>query len=121
MYKKQKFENFLESLKGNGQDILIESVKKGFQVCVEGMFDDDYNPIEELNKLSIYSKPDPTSPTSEGLKNYNDIVNGVIKELYHMDEDRIKKYIENNLDHPYDRKAEEVEPLITILSDRLLS
>jgi len=36
MNNKQKFETFLESLKGNGQDTLIESVKKGFQVCMEG-------------------------------------------------------------------------------------
>ena len=35
MNKKQKFETFLESLKGRGQDTLIESVKKGFQACVE--------------------------------------------------------------------------------------
>ena len=35
MNERQKFENFLESLKGNGQDTLIESVKKGFQVCFE--------------------------------------------------------------------------------------
>jgi len=35
MYNK-KFENFLESLKGNGQDNLIESVKTGFRVCFEG-------------------------------------------------------------------------------------
>jgi len=31
----QKFENFLESLKGNGDDSLIESVKQGFQACFE--------------------------------------------------------------------------------------
>ena len=35
MNNKEKFENFLESLKGNGQDELIESVKQGFQVCFE--------------------------------------------------------------------------------------
>jgi len=35
MDKKVKFEGFLESLKGNGQDVLIESVKKGFRVCFE--------------------------------------------------------------------------------------
>jgi hypothetical protein len=28
-----KFENFLESFKGKGQDNLIESVKEGFKVC----------------------------------------------------------------------------------------
>ena len=36
MNNKEKFENFLESLKGNGQDVLIESVKSGFQACYEG-------------------------------------------------------------------------------------
>ena len=35
MDKIKKFENFLESLKGKGQDTLIESVKKGFKVCCE--------------------------------------------------------------------------------------
>jgi len=32
---KDKFIAFLESLKGEGQDTLIESVKKGFDVCYE--------------------------------------------------------------------------------------
>ena len=36
MNNKAKFETFLESLKGNGQDSLIESVKQGFKVCFEG-------------------------------------------------------------------------------------
>jgi len=35
MNKKQKFQNFLESLKDGKQDGLIESVKKGFQACFE--------------------------------------------------------------------------------------
>jgi len=35
MNKIEKFETFLESLKGQGQDSLIESVKKGFKVCFE--------------------------------------------------------------------------------------
>jgi len=35
MNKKEKFENFLESLKGNGQDKLIESIKKGYNTCME--------------------------------------------------------------------------------------
>ena len=49
MNKKQKFEIFLESLKGSGQDVLIESVKSGFQACFE-------NEMEELSledKLGI--------------------------------------------------------------------
>jgi len=33
----KKFENFLESLKGKGQDELIETVKQGFQTCYENM------------------------------------------------------------------------------------
>ena len=37
MDKRQKFESFLESLKENGQDTLIESVKKGFNICMEGV------------------------------------------------------------------------------------
>ena len=46
MNNKQKFENFLESLKGKDQDALIESVKSGFQACYEGVeedYDDDYD------------------------------------------------------------------------------
>ena len=35
MNKKEKFENFLESLKGNEQDNLIETIKSGFQTCYE--------------------------------------------------------------------------------------
>jgi len=35
MNKIKKFETFLESLKGQGQDSLIESVKKGFKACFE--------------------------------------------------------------------------------------
>ena len=40
MNNKQKFENFIESLKGNGYDVLIEGVKKGFQACFEDEMDD---------------------------------------------------------------------------------
>lgn len=43
MKNKQKFKNFLESLKGNGQDTLIENVKKGFNACFENsQFNPDY-------------------------------------------------------------------------------
>jgi hypothetical protein len=40
MNSKQKFKNFLESLKKNGNEALIESVKKGFQVCFEAKYGD---------------------------------------------------------------------------------
>jgi len=35
MDKPKKFNSFLESLKGKGQDKLIESIKHGFHVCFE--------------------------------------------------------------------------------------
>jgi len=35
MNKIKKFETFLESFKGKGQDTLIENVKKGFKACFE--------------------------------------------------------------------------------------
>ena len=35
MKNKQKFEKFLESLKGKDQDALIESIKTGFKACLE--------------------------------------------------------------------------------------
>lgn len=35
MKNKQKFENFLESIKGNGYDVLIEGIKQGFRACFE--------------------------------------------------------------------------------------
>jgi len=38
MKNKQKFINFLESLKSNGQDALVESVKQGFKACFEGSY-----------------------------------------------------------------------------------
>jgi len=41
MNNKEKFENFLESLKGKGQDTLIESVKIGFQACFENENEND--------------------------------------------------------------------------------
>lgn len=37
MRKEKKFENFLEGLKGSGQDELIETVKQGFHTCLENM------------------------------------------------------------------------------------
>ena len=47
MNKNKKFEAFLESLKGNGQDQLIESVKQGFQVCFEANLNDMLEKIKD--------------------------------------------------------------------------
>lgn len=50
MSNSQKFENFLESLKGHGNDSLIESVKSGFKTCIESEED-----VNELRRDLIYS------------------------------------------------------------------
>jgi len=61
----KKFETFLESLKGKGQDNLIESVKQGFKTCFEGyahqpktqgissLFDVDQYDIEGMSQNEI--------------------------------------------------------------------
>jgi len=58
MNSKQKFENFLESLKKNDNKALIESVKKGFQVCFEGIYD--------KSDISITSIPEGTTVYIDG-------------------------------------------------------
>ena len=50
MKNTQKFKNFLESIKGNGQDVLIESVKKGFQACFES--ESNLIPFRKREKLN---------------------------------------------------------------------
>jgi len=63
MNNKQKFENFLESLKGNGQDKLVESVKQGFQTCFEsGMRElrEDELDTATLVLRSLQSEDDPS-------------------------------------------------------------
>lgn len=54
MSKKAKFEEFLEGLKGNGNDPLIESIKKGFSACLETDIGAGETPYEE--KLVPYAK-----------------------------------------------------------------
>jgi len=79
MNNKEKFENFLESLKGNGQDKLIESVKQGFRVCFEALSEGkkqemkDYlrkmfdNPREEDLDEAIYWFTSRKDMYSEGV------------------------------------------------------
>ena len=43
--RNKKFENFLESLKGQGQDELIETIHEGFIVCNEGLSKEDVGHI----------------------------------------------------------------------------
>ena len=35
MNSKEKFKNFLESLKGKGQDVMVENIEEGFRACFE--------------------------------------------------------------------------------------
>ena len=52
MNSKQKFENFLESLKKNGNKALIESVKKGYKVCFESYeFNDEQ--VDDWDKYHV--------------------------------------------------------------------
>jgi len=85
MNSKQKFEKFLESLKGNGDDTLIESVKAGFQVCHEGMLDGTI-----LDRTKVYEK-DGSRISIEGLskKFGEDEVKGALEKIGK------KKFLEN--------------------------
>jgi len=58
MDKKEKFKGFLESLKGNGQDSLIEYVNQGFQVCFENNQQGKLKQWEEQdqNERNTYNK-----------------------------------------------------------------
>jgi hypothetical protein len=47
MNKKQQFLGFLDGLKGHGQDALVESVKKGFVVCMEADIDEKIKQEQE--------------------------------------------------------------------------
>jgi len=51
MNKQEKFENFLESLKGNGKDSVIESIEKAFQLCFENEVRKiDYEQLPNIKK-----------------------------------------------------------------------
>jgi len=72
MNNKEKFENFLESLKGNGQDTLIESVKQGFQVCYESYPNEEY---------TITSKDGVELKEGDQAYNYYDGFTGTIGRI----------------------------------------
>jgi len=50
MNTKQKFENFLKSLKGKGQTTLIESIEAGFRVCFESALEGHGTAEDEIIK-----------------------------------------------------------------------
>ena len=82
MNKKEKFENFLESLKGNEQNELIEVVKKGFHNCFEAIitkkisFDDLmkqlYVPLKESSGDFIEDIANQILPTQNKVKHLGD-------------------------------------------------
>lgn len=53
MDNKQKFNKFLESLKGKGQDTLIESVKQGFQACFEMADESELKKAKTIKELTF--------------------------------------------------------------------
>jgi len=52
---KEKFESFLESLKGHGQDSLIESIKKGVNVCLESREAELYDYMVEGTRVKEFA------------------------------------------------------------------
>ena len=60
MNKKEKFENFLESLKKGKNDAMIESIKKGFNICFEAeeVEGEPKRPIVGINKF-VTRQTDP--------------------------------------------------------------
>ena len=81
MNNKQKFENFLESLKGNGQDSLIESVKSGFQACYESIFDGHGSDANKIAKgyLDAMFWTEEEETTKE--KDFTDLAPETIKKI----------------------------------------
>jgi len=88
MNKKEKFEVFLESLKGQENDALIESVKAGFRACYEGKMYDVFIP-KDPNKYSWDKKRKQDKKIKrEFIKDLNSIDKKLIttyKKLHHFD------------------------------------
>jgi len=99
MNNKEKFENFLESLKGNGQDVLIESVKQGFEVCFESSEKEQANALyKELVSEYGRSQVDDTvkkMPKKVGSWNKVAFLNEVKRAI---DSGDIDGYIEKELE-----------------------
>jgi hypothetical protein len=53
----EKFESFLDSFKGNGQDTLIETIQAGYRVCFEGNIT-IYRGMSAYNKNGNYFTTD---------------------------------------------------------------
>ena len=70
MTKNEKFVKFLESLKGQGQDILIENVQKGFRACCEVKTSCETKPQEilTLKDLMHHASHEGKVPMNENME-----------------------------------------------------
>ena len=93
MNKNQKFDYFLEGLKGNGHDNLIEIVKRGFKVCLEnemeytGVGDYYYEPKtgKYYNKSSdIYVEPAVVHNLQNAQQTSVNVNNDVLKQAFKL-------------------------------------
>ena len=101
MNSKQKFENFLESLKKNGNKALIESVKKGFRACVESYEFNDEQVDDWDNYQSSHDDPGPD-----------------IEDKYDQLEDWEVKDMIENAESPYHADEVDQEYGIAVILDR---
>jgi len=110
-----KFENFLDSLKGSGQDNLIESVKKGFNVCFENQNDVvkqrafAFNTLVKkgviLEILNAHVKN-----FSDNIKTMDELIDNAMQEI----QEEISKmgaYSEDDMSYP---ELERLEDFITM-------
>ena len=65
---KKKFKSFLDSLKGNGDESLIESIKSGFQACFESLVYD----LNTVHKIEAKLNENLDATEEEALKFIND-------------------------------------------------
>lgn len=109
MNKKQQFEDFLESLKGHEQDILVESVKKGFQICFEA---ENIRAIDEIlkelrNRTKVLEDID-SKHSEEQRKIYekvDEMANLLLRYLENENDIKIIQKVHDEIKHLYASKT----------------
>jgi len=81
MNKKQKFEKFLESLKGNGHDVLIESMERGFQACFESFRDEGMDVTQNFIQEFIKKETPKVEQDNQKVKHWDNVSDGVMHSL----------------------------------------
>jgi len=94
MDKKAKFINFLESLKGKGENILIEAVKSGFQICFEN------DTVNNPNFRKWFGKSIVTDENGNPLVVYH-------RGYFNEDEDSVLSIDENGMHFGTKQAADE--------------